>query len=107
MMPLGRLTDMISELHHHTHRSSQRLIETLGGYCIWKNWKKDIKSVVNQCIPCQQLQPSQSQGKPRADKIKLTSLNPMDIIHVDGFNYNGMEFITIRDQVSQFTWMHW
>ena len=45
-------------------------------------------------------------GKPRADKIKLTSLEPMDAIHVDGFSYNGAEFIAIRDQINQFTWMH-
>ena len=30
----------------------------------------------------------------------------MDIIHVDGFSYNGAEFIAIRDQVCQYTWMH-
>jgi hypothetical protein len=65
VMPLGRQTDMVSELHHHTHGSTQRLTETLGGYCIWKGWKKDIEAVVNQCITCQQLQPAQSQGKPR------------------------------------------
>ena len=30
----------------------------------------------------------------------------MDIIHVDGFSYNGLDYIAIRDQVSQFTWFH-
>ena len=104
VMPKGRQIDMVAELHMDTHGSAQRLQETLGGYCIWKGWKADIEAVCNKCIPCQELQPSQSQGKPRDDKIELTKLEPMDILHIDGFQYNGLDYISIRDQVSDFTW---
>merc|ERR1712059_143257 len=103
-MPKGRQIDMVAELHMDTHGSAQRLQETLGGYFIWKGWREDIDAVVNRCNPCRQLQPSQSQGKPRDDKIKLTALEPMDILHIDGFQYNGLDYIAIRDQVSEFTW---
>ena len=40
------------------------------------------------------------------DKIKLSSLEPMDIIHRDQFEFNGVQYLAMRDQLSCYTWMY-
>ena len=39
------------------------------------------------------------------DKIPLTSISPMEIIHMDLFKYMGGDYLSIHDQVSTYCFM--
>ena len=105
LMPKGRQTAMIIEIHARTHGSVNRIHDTISKYCVWSKMKDDIRKVVDNCDICTQLLPSQSNGKPRRDKVSLNSLQPMEIIHLNCFSHNRQEFLAVRDHVSNFTFM--
>ena len=60
---------------------------------------------MDRCEACKTWQISKPDGAARLDKIPLTSLNPMDIIHADLFKYQGTDYLSIHDQVSTYCFM--
>ena len=54
---------------------------------------------------CNSLIPSQSNGKPRSDNISFIGLQPIDVLCVDKFAFNGNKFLAIKDYLSSYCWM--
>ena len=105
ILPKGIQKKVVKQLHERTHGTAGRMIETIGESMIWKNWKSDIQDMVDKCEACKTWQTSKPEGAPRVDKIPLTSLSPMDILHADLFQYQGSQYLSVRDQVSTYTFM--
>ena len=59
-----------------------------------------VQKVADACKVCNSLLPSQSNGKPRNDKISFIGLEPMDILCVNQFAFNGNQFLAIKDYLS-------
>ena len=66
--------------------------------------KDDVQKIWDACEECKVLQTSQVEGQLRMDKIPLTDLQPMSVIHCDLFQFGSKHYISIRDQVSTYTW---
>lgn len=45
------------------------------------------------------------EGPPRIDKLKLTDLEPMGVLHIDQFQYAQKKYLAIRDQLLTYSWM--
>ena len=105
ILPKGLQMSTIVELHKVTHGSCEKMINTLKKYYIWENYKKDIKRVYDTCEACIKFKPSNPEGKMRLDKIKLTDIAPMSILHCDLFAFGEKNFLSVRDQQSTLTWM--
>ena len=103
--PVGQQIESAIILYGMTHGSRPHMIETLGKYMFWRNWKKQIQQVADACETCNTLLPSQSNGKPRNNKLSLSKLQPMDCIHIDQFECQGKQFLAVKDYMSTFTWM--
>ena len=103
-MPKGLQLKTVTQLHKDTHSSMERMAETLKLYTVWDGWKKYVQRAWDNCEACKQLQTSQPEGRFRLDKISLTELEPMSIIHIDLFQFKKKDYLSMRDQVSTFTW---
>merc|ERR1712055_479221 len=73
----------VRDLHTETHGSVKRMTETLRKCCSWIRMKEDIQQIWDQCEKCKIFQPSLPEGRLRMDKVPLTQLQPMQILHVD------------------------
>ena len=89
-----------------THGSTDKMIDTLKKYYIWTDWKKDIMRVYDTCEACLKFKPSNPEGQMRLDKIKLTDLSPMSIIHCDLFSFSEKQFLSVCGQQTTLTWMY-
>ena len=105
LIPVGQQIESAIILYGMTHGSRPHMIETLGKYMFWRNWKKQIQQVADACETCNTLLPSQSNGKPRNNKLSLSKLQLMDCIHIDQFECQGKQFLAVKDYMSTFTWM--
>ena len=54
---------------------------------MWLGWKDYITKIFNSCKICQELQISKLEGPPRQDKLKLTDLEPLAVLHINQFQY--------------------
>ena len=104
IIPKGLQRKTIMDLHTETHSSVKRINETLRKSCSWIRMREDIQKIWDECEECKIFQPSLPEGRPRMDKIPLTSLQPMQIIHVDLFQFGPNHYVSTRDQVSSYTW---
>ena len=93
---------IIDYFHASTYSSFRRIKETIQTCMVWVGWKETIQEVVDRCEACKTLQPSKPEGAARLDKIPLTSLSPMQIIHANLFKYFGKDYMSICDQVSTY-----
>ena len=63
--------------------------------------KYDIRSIVDNCEPCQRLQPS----KPIEPLITTTASFPMEQISVDLFHVAGKTYMVTADRFSGYLWV--
>ena len=74
--------DQVITLHEATHASIPQMERSLSSQ-IWSTKTNDIQETFGSCDSCITEQPSLHDGKDRNDKIPLTSIQPMDILHFD------------------------
>ena len=71
----------------------------------WSTKGNDIQTTFASCDDCVSEQTSQPEGRDRTDKIPLTSLEPMSILHLDLLMFAQKHYLSIRDHISTYTWM--
>ena len=63
-----------------------------------------VGRVLNSSDTYKRFQISQPEGQLWLDKISLTELQPMSIIHMDIFKYEDRDYVLMRVQLSTFIW---
>ena len=52
IIPVGLQLKTVQDIHKKTHRSTDKIVETIRGSMIWAGWKQMIKDVCDQCEEC-------------------------------------------------------
>ena len=103
LVPAGIRIESVIKLNAETHGSINRMRDTIQQYCTWTGWKADLEKIISNCTSCKEQQISQAEGPPHINKILLTSLELMSILHTDLFKYKNTDYLVTRDQVSTYS----
>ena len=87
LLPKPLKIHYVVKLHQDTHISVKKMMDTLKKSCTWIGMKEDIEKVWGQCEGCKRLQQCLPEGHLQLDKIPLTSLQPMSVLHCDLFSF--------------------
>ena len=99
-LPPGTRRETLAQLHEG-HCGYTKMLKTARALYFWPSMKYDIRSIVDNCEPCQRLQPS----KPVEPFITTTASFPMEQISVDLFHVAGKTFMVTADRFSGYLWV--
>ena len=99
-LPPSSRRDALSQLHEG-HCGYAKMLKTARAIYFWPSMKYDIRSIVDNCEPCQRLQPS----KPVEPFITTTASFPMDQISIDLFHVAGKTYMVTADRFSGYLWV--
>ena len=92
------------DLHEGTHATIPQMERSLAAQ-VWSTKSHDITTTWASCDDCIKEQICLPEGRDRTDKIPLTSIEPMTILHMDLLQWSQKHYLAIRDHCSTYTWM--
>ena len=98
-LPPGSRKNTLSQLHE-SHCGYAKTLQTARSIYFWPSMKHDIRAIVDNCEPCQSLQPS----KPVEPFIRTASF-PMEQISIDLFQVAGKTYMVTVDRFSGYLWV--
>ena len=99
-LPPSSRKDALSQLHDG-HCGYAKMLKTARTIYFWPSMKHDIRSIVDNCEPCQRLQPS----KPVEPFITTNASFPMEQISIDLFHVAGKTYMVTADRFSGYLWV--
>ena len=96
--------NQVTALHEATHATIPQM-ERLMNSQVCPTKINDIQETFGSCDKSISEQPSLHDGKDRGDKITLTSIQPMNILHLDILQFSCKYYLSCRDHYSKYTWM--
>ena len=99
-LPPGSRKDALSQLHDG-HCGYAKMLKTARSIYFWPSMKYDIRAIVDNCEPCQRLQPTK-QVEPF---ISTTASFPMEQISIDLFHVAGKTYMVTADRFSGYLWV--
>ena len=99
-LPPSSRREALTQLHEG-HCGYAKMLKTAREIYFWPSMKYDIRSIVDNCEPCQRLQPS----KPVEPFITTTASFPMEQVSIDLFHVAGKTFMVTADRFSGYLWV--
>ena len=99
-LPPSSRREALSQLHEG-HCGYAKMLKTARSIYFWPSMKYDIRSIVDNCEPCQRLQPS----KPVEPFITTAASFPMEQISIDLFHVAGKTYMVTADRFSGYLWV--
>ena len=99
-LPPGSHKNALSQLHEG-HCGYSKTLQTARSIYFWPSMKLDIRAMIDNCEPCQQLKPS----KPVEPFITTTANFPMEQISIDLFHVAGKTYMVTADRFSGYLWV--
>ena len=88
----------ILKLLHTPHMGISKTLLCARTSVYWLGVNKDIKSMANECIQCQETQ----NVNMKEPMIPIDALFPWHMLYIDNFEIDGMTFLLIVDKFSKF-----
>ena len=100
-LPPGHPRKTVLSQLHEGHCGYGKTLQTARSLYYWPSMKYDIKTMIDNCEPCQQLRPS----KPVEPFIETTAMFPMEQISIDLFHVKGKTYMVTADRYSGYIWV--